>query len=90
MTTDLSREELLAHIGYVRDDVRELKGEVAGVSKDTQANTLAIAALQSQLAAADVARARRRTTTDALVVAILGTVGAGVIEWFKTRFAAAR
>jgi len=87
MTTDLTREELLAHLGYVRDDVRELKTDVASVSRDTQANTLAIAALQQQLAAADAAHARRRTTADALVVAVLGTVGAGLIEWAKSKLA---
>ena len=90
MTTDLSREELLAHIGYVRDDVRELKGDVAAVTKETQAHTLAIAALQQQLAAADLARARRRTTADALVVAVLGTVGAGLIEWIKSHVGGSR
>jgi len=90
MTTDLTREELLAHLGYVRDDVRELKTEVAGVSKETQAHTLAIAALQQQLAAAEVARARRRTTADALVVMVLGTVGAGAIEWLKSHFGGAK
>jgi hypothetical protein len=89
MTTDISREELLAHLGYVRDDVRNLQTSVDTLGHDTHANTVAIAVLQEQLAAAATVRAQRRSKADAIVVALLGVGGAGLIEWIKTRFLAA-
>jgi hypothetical protein len=90
MTTDISREELLAHLGYVRDDVRNLQTSVDTVGRDTQANTVAIAVLQEQIAAATTARQQRRTKADAIVVALLGVGGAGLIEWIKAHFGATR
>jgi hypothetical protein len=90
MTTDISREELLAHLGYVRDDVRNLQTSVDTVGRDTQANTVAIAVLQEQIAAATTARRERRTKADAIVVALLGVGGAGLIEWVKAHFGATR
>jgi septal ring factor EnvC (AmiA/AmiB activator) len=90
MTTDISREELLAHIGYVRDDVGDVRGDLKAlqasvdkIGERTAANERAIARLEDQHAAAEAASARRRTSADAVVVAVLGATLAGAIEWVK-------
>jgi hypothetical protein len=92
MTTDISREELLAHMGYVRDDVRRVRGDegAAVVSVDKIGERTAANDGRDRAAAGtasrrrDGASARRRTSADAVVVALLGaTLGAALIEWVK-------
>jgi hypothetical protein len=83
MTEQITRDEFLAHIGYVRADVAEVKAAVGAVGERTNATELEIALLKAAAAAAETGRARRRTSADAFVVAILGVGGAAVIEWIK-------
>jgi hypothetical protein len=90
MTSEISREEFLAHIGYLRAGVDGLQGAVAGVQASvdkvgdrTTATELEIALLKAAAAAAATGQARRRTSADAVVVAVLGTALAGLVEWVK-------
>jgi hypothetical protein len=86
MTTEISREEFLAHMGYLRGDVAQLQASVDKVGERQTATELAIALINQERATVEASAMRRRTSADAFVVAILGVAGAGVIEWVKTHW----
>jgi hypothetical protein len=92
----ITRDEFLEHIRYVRDDIAQrgvnVERQIAGVQTSveqlatkTQSNALEIALLKQAQTAAQHGQARRRRSTEALFVAVVGAAAAGAFEWVKSK-----
>lgn len=74
MAEPLSRDEFLAHIGYIRDDIAGVHQRLDVLNGRTRATETAIVVLQTEAAAAEKAGQKAGRTAGAIAGSVIGGV----------------